>query len=81
MSPAEEASVEAFAQEVVEQVRPKGTNTNAAVAVVILTTARAAAQMAVRTEDGKIDRENALAIFQDAVRLMSWIKISRGGLP
>jgi hypothetical protein len=72
MTPDEEASVEAFAKEVVSQVRPRGTN--AAVTIVILATARAAAKIAARTETGAVDREAAGRIFRAAVQQMSGFK-------
>ena len=65
-------SVEAFAKDVVAQVRTRGTN--AAVTIVILATARAAAKIAARAETGAIDHDAALKIFWAAVHQMSEFK-------
>jgi len=65
----EDASVKAFVADVVQRVRPKGTN--AAVTCVILAAAQAAANMATRSKSGAINREEAEKIFNDATRLMT----------
>lgn len=64
----EQESIDTFVESVIKRVRPKGTNV--AVSTVLLVVIRAAANIAVRNEDGTIDTSNAHKILDDAVILL-----------
>lgn len=72
----EERSVEDLIDELITEVRPRGTSV--VVTHVLVTAVRAATDMTVRNRDGTVDEENAREILMDASDLLrTWCVVKR----